>query len=171
LAKALPSTSLFATRRASNLEAYDLFVRGRVLAIKSPEDNRIAQSLLEKSIEIDPSFASAHAWLAVAHSAAWAYFGEPMERNFNLSPSLGERAVTLDPGNADAHSVFGYVLMFNGRSEEGETELLRALEINPNHADAWHSRANSRRLREIRWGVWKTFARRSCSIPFSVHGT
>jgi tetratricopeptide (TPR) repeat protein len=136
LAGVLPTVSIVTSRRASNLEAYDLFVRGRVLATKSPDDNRIAQSLLEKSIEIDADFAPAHAWLAMAHATAWANFGEPMDRHFDRSLTSGRRAVTLDPGNADAHSVFGYVLMYSGRLEEGEAELRRALQINPNHADA-----------------------------------
>ena len=63
---ALPSMSSLTKRRATNLEAYDLFVRGRSLATQSLKDTRAARPLLAKAIELDPGFAEAHAWLAMS---------------------------------------------------------------------------------------------------------
>ena len=65
LAGVLPAPHPVTRRRTSNLEAYDLFVRGRVQVAHSRESNKAALVLLEKSIEIDPDFAKAHAWLAM----------------------------------------------------------------------------------------------------------
>jgi TolB-like protein/Tfp pilus assembly protein PilF len=137
LADALPSARRLASRRATNLDAYDLFVRGRVLVTQSVEGNRTARPLLERAVEIDPGFAEAHAWLAMSHHFAWAYWGEATERHPVLALAAAQRAVSLDPEDAVAHAILADVLIFAGRAEEGAAELAAALRINPNHADAW----------------------------------
>ena len=137
LADALPSARRLASRRATNLEAYDLFVRGRVLVTQSVEGNRTARPLLERAVEIDPGFAEAHAWLAMSHHFAWAYWGEATERHPVLALAAAQRAVSLNPEDAVAHAILADVLIFAGRAEEGSAELAAALRINPNHADAW----------------------------------
>jgi len=78
LATVLPAVRSLPKRRATNLEAYDLFVRGRSLATQSLRETRAARPLLAKAIEIDPEFAEAHAWLAMSHHFGWMYCGEPI---------------------------------------------------------------------------------------------
>jgi TolB-like protein len=138
LSGVLPSAARpIARQRATNLEAYDLFVRGRVLVKQSAESNRAARPLLERSIELDPGFADAHAWLAMNHLGGWAYWGEPAEPHCSLALAAAKRAVSLDPENAGAHAILGEVLVFVGEPDAAAAELARALEIDPNHADAW----------------------------------
>lgn len=137
LAGALPSAPPIAARRPTNIEAYDLAVRGRTLSLRSPDEARAGRSLLAQAIALDPTFAEAHAWLAQGHMAAWAFLGEPMENHRRSALEAGRRAVFLDPENADAHANLGYVLVFDGKRDEGGAELDTSLRINPNHADAW----------------------------------
>jgi len=137
LADLLPSAQAIAKQRTTNLDAYDLIVRGRVLVTQSFESNRAARPLLERSIELDPSFADAHAWLAMSHLCSWAYWGEAMEPGRSLALAAAQRAVSLDPENASAHAILGYVRLFGGKPDAGAAELATALGINPNHADAW----------------------------------
>jgi TolB-like protein/Tfp pilus assembly protein PilF len=137
LAAVLPSARPVSGQRPTNLEAYDLFVRGRVLVTQSVEGNREAQSLLERSIELDPDFADAHAWLAMSHVWAWSYWGEPSDLHRSLAIAAAERAVSLDRENASAHTALGYVLFHDGKLEEGARELMTALQVNPNYAEAW----------------------------------
>jgi TolB-like protein/class 3 adenylate cyclase/Tfp pilus assembly protein PilF len=137
LSGVLPSATTAGTRRAGNLEAYDLFVRGRVLVTQSPESNRTAPQLLERAIELDPGFADAHAWLAMSHHFAWAYWLEAAEHHQSLALAAARRAVSLDPENAVAHAILGDILIYSGKPDEGAVELAAALRINPNHADAW----------------------------------
>jgi TolB-like protein/Tfp pilus assembly protein PilF len=136
LAGVLPSAGPIVRRRATNLEAYDLFVRARVLVTQSPEGNRAARPLLERAIELDPGFAEAHAWLAMSHAFGWMHWGEGMEHR-SLARTAAQKAVSLDPNDAGGHTILGYVLIFDGRPNEGAEELATALRINPNHADAW----------------------------------
>jgi TolB-like protein len=137
LSGVLPAARPVARQRTANLEAYDLFVRGRVLVNQSAEGNRAARPLLERSIELDPGFADAHAWLAMRHLGGWVYWGEAAEPHRSLALAAAQRAVSLDPENAGAHAILGDVLIFEGKPDAGAAELELALQINPNHADAW----------------------------------
>jgi TolB-like protein len=137
LAGVLPSVRPITRQRATNLEAYDLFVRGRVLVTQSAEGNTEAHLLLERSIELDPDFADAHAWLAMSHVWGWAYWGEATEIDRSLALAAAQRAVSLDPENANGHAILGEVLVHDGKLEAGAAELAIALKINPNLADAW----------------------------------
>jgi TolB-like protein/Tfp pilus assembly protein PilF len=138
LGRFLPLARPTPAQRATNIEAYDLFVRGRVLAMQSAQGNIAARPLLERSIELDPDFADAHAWLAMSH-LLWitAYWQEAIEPHRSLALAAAQRAVSLDPTNAGAHAILGDVLAFTGEPDAGMAELSRALQINPNHADAW----------------------------------
>jgi TolB-like protein len=132
----LPPIHPMARQRATNLEAYDLFVRGRALINQSVESNKAARQLLERSIALDPDFADAYAWLAMGHLCSRVMWGEVAEPHFSLALAAAERAVSLDPDNAGAHAVLGDVLLFHNQPA-GVAELATALAINPNHADAW----------------------------------
>jgi TolB-like protein/Tfp pilus assembly protein PilF len=137
LATALPLTRPPQKRRAPNLEAYDLFVRGRAQSMQSPEGNRLARPLLERACNLDPDFAESQAWLAMNLLFGWMYCYQEDSREKVLA--FAQRAVALDPNNADAHVVLGYVLIFNGAGdlEGGREQFEIALKLNQNHADAW----------------------------------
>jgi len=137
LAGTLPSARALPKRRAIDMEAYDLFVRGRSLAMLSLEDTRAARPLLEKAIEIDPTFAEAHAWLAMSHHFGFLFCGEPEDEHRPLARSAAERAVSLDPENPDALVIHGLLRGYDGEFSEGTAEIELGLRINPNHADGW----------------------------------
>ena len=137
LAGVLPSARSLPRQRATNVEAYDLFVRGRVLAIQSVESSREARPLLERAIELDQGFSDAHAWLAMSHVWGWSYWGEAPELDRPLAIAAAHRAVALDSENASAHAILGYVLFLDGKPDAGAPELQTALQLNPNHSDAW----------------------------------
>ena len=137
LAGTLPSARALPKRRAIDMEAYDLFVRGRSLAMLSLEDTRAARPLLEKAIEIDPTFAEAHAWLAMSHHFGFLFCGEPEDEHRPLARSAAERAVSLDPENPDALVIHGLLRGYDGELSEGTAEIELGLRINPNHADGW----------------------------------
>jgi TolB-like protein len=143
LSSALPAAQPPSKRRATNLEAYDLFVRGRSM-VTSFQPVQEARSLLEKAIELDPDFAEAHAWLAMAHHIGWLYFGEPVEEHRILARSSARQAVLLEPDNADAHIILGYLRAHEGELVEGVAECELGLRINPNNAEGWRLLADLR---------------------------
>jgi adenylate cyclase len=137
LAEALPSARALPKRRETNIEAYDLFVRGRSLAMLSLEDTRAARPLFAKAIELDPGFAEAHAWLAMSYHFGFTYCGESVEEHRMLAQSAAGLAVSLDPENADARVVLGLLRAYEGELSEGVAEVEMGLRINPNHAEGW----------------------------------
>jgi adenylate cyclase len=136
LSGALPAVRLLPKRRATNVEAYDLFVRGRSLATRVREVDA-ARPLLARAIELDPDFAEAYAWLAMSYYSGWIYGGEPKQEHRDLARSAAQQAVSLDPENADAHIILGYVRAYEGELAEGIAEFEMGLRINPNHAEGW----------------------------------
>jgi len=136
LSGVVPASGARSGKRATNVEAYDLFVRGRMLVNQSLGSNRAARPLLMKSIELDPEFADAHAWLAMSYIGSWVYFGEASESERSVALAEAQRAVSLDPNNASAHAILGSVLIYGGSPDKGAAALATALRIDPNNADA-----------------------------------
>ncbi|MEP7240759.1 MAG: winged helix-turn-helix domain-containing protein [Devosia sp.] len=124
-----------ATRRPVNLEAYELFVRGRALVLQSNEGLRAGQPLLVGATRLDPDFAEAYAWLAMSHVHAWFNFGESPEINKPASVEAAKRAVEID-GSAMARAFLGYVRAYDGDTAAALTEIEEALRLDPSLADA-----------------------------------
>jgi TolB-like protein/class 3 adenylate cyclase/Tfp pilus assembly protein PilF len=137
LSDILPASRPSGGKRATNIKAYDLFVRGRALVNQSLESNKAARPLLMKSIELDPGFADAHAWLAMSYLGGWVWWGEATVSGRSLALAGAQRAVSLDPDNTSAHAILGVVLIYGGKRDAGAAELATALRIDPNNADAW----------------------------------
>ncbi|HVY19673.1 MAG TPA: winged helix-turn-helix domain-containing protein [Bauldia sp.] len=136
LGDVLPGMGPVSSRRATNLEAYDLTVRGRQLVTQTPEGNRTGRQLLQRAIELDPEFAEPHAWLALSHVWGWAFWGEDMGAQAVLARKAAERAIALDPQGTDARWVLGYVKAYTGDLAAGIAEFETTLRHNPNNADA-----------------------------------
>jgi TolB-like protein len=137
LCGALPGTRQVPTRRTGNLEAYELFIRGKAQIAQALQSTAAGRELLSGAIRLDPSFADAYAWLAHGHRIAWIYGGEPEASVRAKAREAARQAVTLDPKNADAHWSLGLVLAYDGSLADGIAEVEAALRLNPNHADAW----------------------------------
>ncbi len=135
LSDVLPVARIVPTRRPTNLEAYELFIRARPLVTMSPENNRAGLALLDKSLALDPSFAAAHAWRAMSYHFSWIYWGERARHADALAAA--RRAVELDPSNADAHMVLGYLRAYAGDLSGGIADIESTLRLNPNDAEAW----------------------------------
>ena len=69
----LAAASLKERYRPTNLEAYDLCLRGRAEWAHSPEAGVEAIPLFERAIALDPNYADAYRWLAVSQCEAWVY--------------------------------------------------------------------------------------------------
>jgi TolB-like protein len=135
LGDSLPSARLPPKRRAPKIDAYDLFVRGRVLTLQSMPTTRLGLPWLEKAIELDPDFAEAHAWLAA--NLTFQRVNGRQVGDWDRIVGAAERAVSLDPGNADGYWIRGYTLTYKGELQAGREQFELALKSNPNHADAW----------------------------------
>jgi adenylate cyclase len=132
------------TEHTDNLEAYDCFLRGREhLWQFAREQNNEARRLLQRATELDPKFAPAYAFLAVAH-------GLDYINRWSTSPStsveqaekLASRAVALDDQNPYAHWALGIIYLHLRRHDMAIREAERSISLAPNLAEGHESLGN-----------------------------
>ncbi len=122
----------------TNPEAYRLYLEGRQQWYgRTAEGLKKSIDLFRQAIAADPNYALAYAGLADVYNIAPSYLTDMTSREAELSADEASRkAVELDPSLPEAHSARGFALCNLWRWSEAETELRRALELNPNNATA-----------------------------------
>lgn len=124
-------------RPTDDPEAFELYIRARHLYERAARpDLERAIELLERAVELDPEFASAHAALASAHGRMVAFSFIPASRGSPLARASVERALELDPDNADALMGRAIIQMRSGDAIQARRTLDRVLELYPSHAEA-----------------------------------
>jgi adenylate cyclase len=120
-----------------DVEAHDLYLRGRFFALKFTEpDLRRALELYQQALARDSTYAPA--WAGVAD--AWTYLADDWVAPRDAYPkakAAARKALALDLTLAEAHGVLGITLCYMWDRTGGERELRRALALNPNLAGAW----------------------------------
>ena len=121
-------------KRPESLTAYDLNLLG-VEKQWSPTAESAAESIqiLKKAVAADPGYARAWVNLAWAHDLA-AGFGADWETSNRAAGEAAERAVALDPNDAEAHAVLGHRLGFRGEFDRAKAQFDLALRLNPGSA-------------------------------------
>jgi len=124
-------------RPRQNTEAYDLYLQGLYLSNKSDEESfRKSLSLFQRAVDKDPNLA--RAWTGIAKD--WAWLADAYLKPLEAYPKVKEaasKALALDERDAEARSYLGDSIRILDRNfSRDEAELKRALEINPNSADA-----------------------------------
>lgn len=131
-------------RRPANPQAYEAYLRGRVLVdSENREDLEAAIKLLEQATSQDPDFAPAYAELARAYSKKAFYFAPGVEGGqLDVDAEVAiERALALDPDLAEAHAARGLHLWTHAKRfphEQAIKSLKRAIALNPRLDDAHH---------------------------------
>ena len=123
--------------RPKNLEAYDLCVRARKLMDDSPQTAREAHLMLTRAASLDPGYAEAYRWLAMNHWMGWVHSGGPTESDRNTALRLARQAVAIDPNDAGCRWVLAYLLAYERSFAAADVEFAKAIELDPNEADAW----------------------------------
>ena len=131
-------------KRTDNLEAYDTFLRGVEYYYRfTKEGNAQARPLFEKTIELDPQYAEAYAWLGWTYLNAWIQQWNPDPQTLQRAFELGQKALALDDTLPRAHIILGWVYMFQAKYEPAVAEAERAIALDPNNADSYHGLATS----------------------------
>jgi len=128
-------------RGTSNIDAYDLYLRGKRQAFGS--DQILERTvLLEAATRLAPNYADA--WGALADQRALLRFqrsGAEREHIAAAAASEAERALALDPNNLEALVAQYHLLPTIGRPSEAEALLDRMQTVAPNSAETLGWRA------------------------------
>jgi TolB-like protein len=121
-----------------NTEAYNLYLQGRFhMSKRTEEELNKSLEYFEKALAADPEYALAYAGLADAYFImTWWHFIPWVEGNARAK-QCALRALDIDKGLSEAHTVLAAVLhWYDWNFEEARKGFLLAIELNPNHGTA-----------------------------------
>jgi serine/threonine protein kinase/Flp pilus assembly protein TadD len=125
-------------RHTENIEAYNLFLKGRYYNLKgTPESAAKSKEYYEQAIAADPNYALPWFGLAVFY---WflGYMGVLPAKAANAKcREASLRALELDEMLPEAHSIIGVVKAEQFDWKGAESEFRRALELGPDLWDVW----------------------------------
>jgi serine/threonine-protein kinase len=123
--------------RTKSPEAFEYYLRGVALATKgSRENNGFAIKMFERAISLDEQFAEACAGLSVVYiEQFWSNYS-PDTLWVEKGVATAQKALSLDPQLAAAHSSLGFALRIKGKYHEGMREALKTLSIDPRNSSS-----------------------------------
>jgi TolB-like protein/class 3 adenylate cyclase len=125
-------------KRNVNVEAFELFLRGREQAWTATRTGGIAaRGLLERAIAIEPNYAAAHAIIAATHILDYANgFSSDPEQSLRTGFELAQRVVRMDEADPAGHFALCAAYMWSKNLDRARAEAQRCLELSPNSADS-----------------------------------
>jgi adenylate cyclase len=122
-------------KRTTNMSAYDLILLGNEhLRRHSREEIAEAIRYYQNAIDLDPSYARAHASLAWAN-ACFAFRGSWTDPCVDVALRSIEKSISLDDDDSWSHGIYSQILIMRKRYDEAEIQFERALALNPNDAE------------------------------------
>lgn len=130
--------------RKIDSQAYTLYLQGRHLrrqTVAHAYDK--AEALLQQALEIDPDYSEAWVELASTYTNQ-ANLGQlPYDEAFLLAREAINKAIAIDPGNAQAHANLGYIARsYDNDLVAAAYQLQLALQLEPANTDIIRSAAS-----------------------------
>ena len=124
-------------------EAYDLWLRGNYLYLKTDEASfRKRIELYRRAVEIDPKLAPAHATLSFAYTGLTSWNFAPASQACGDAEREARQALALDDQLASAHTALADVLFYcRWNFPEAEREIKTAIQLSPNYSSAHYEYA------------------------------
>jgi adenylate cyclase len=123
-----------------NVEAHDLFLKGRELMLGLKKDREIFDrwmACFQRAIELDPNYSDAYAGLSMGycldHQNRWS---DKPELSLGEAERFADVAIAKDDKNPFAHHVASMAAMSRKDYRRWADESERALSLNPNYAPA-----------------------------------
>ena len=125
-----------AAREAQNGEAYELLLKGRFHFLKwTPEGRKRAIEFFNAAVDKDPTFAAGYAWLSGAYDQLGVQGEMPYQEAETKAKAYATKALALDDQLAEAHAALGITRWRDWQWREAESELRRAVDLNPSWSD------------------------------------
>ncbi len=124
-----------------NMEAHSAYLLGRhSLEKRTRESLAVALESFRHAIELDPNYAPA--WVGIGNTYQFlserSYGKMPHQQAIERARGALDRALELDPDLAEAQASLGIWYSNRGDAANALPHFKRAIESNPNAAQAWH---------------------------------
>ena len=125
-------------RPTENVEAYQLYMKGRYHALNlTRAETEKGIVYFQQAIELDPNYALAYVGLVQSYLPMALTSGAPSWEVIPKAKEAALRAVEIDETLADSHVALGFIHFFYDWDwQAAENQYGRALELDPNNADA-----------------------------------
>lgn len=138
-----------AHRETANPHAYKLYLMARAYSYSPSQRNiEVIIRICKRAIELDPDYAAAWALRAIAHLYQRTTEG-PVEAQLSV-----DRALALNPNQAEAHAARGAVLALNGKIDEAAAAHALSFTLDPTSFHAYRAAGRTylqlRRFQEAR---------------------
>ncbi|HEX8738027.1 MAG TPA: tetratricopeptide repeat protein [Pyrinomonadaceae bacterium] len=124
-------------RYTDNVEAYQLYLKGRLWNRRTADGFKSAIGYFQKAIELDADYAVAYSGLVDYHVLLGFYEALPPSVAGEKAKAFATKALKLDDTLAETHSSYGATLGgFDWNWTEAREHYKTAIEINPNYLAA-----------------------------------
>jgi len=137
-----------AQRYQPTLEAYEQLILGRYeMGKRTATSLTAAEQHFKRAIELNPDYALPYVHLADTYGLQIFYGSLVIEESLQRRQPLVEKALELDPLSGEAHTakaaLYSFQQLKTGKDHyDGEEDILKAIELNPNYAAAHHWYSN-----------------------------
>jgi tetratricopeptide (TPR) repeat protein len=127
-------------RPTDNLEAYNLYLSGRWFWEKRTEEGlKKAIEFFDQAVEKDSNYALAYVGKADSYNMLGEYGYLREKEAYPKARAAAEKALEIDNTLAEAHTSLAWIkCAYDWDWEGAEKEFKRAIELNPNYANAHH---------------------------------
>ena len=134
-----------ATAPTKNLEAHNLYLKGRFYLHKwNPQDANKAIGFLQQAIKLEPDFALAYAVMGGCYCLVGAMGKQDAASAFKNAKIAALKSIELDNTLAESYTSLAAVQFWNEWDiQAAKKSYEKALELNPDYADARHGYAMS----------------------------
>ena len=139
----LHEASLARLAPVENLDAWSAYHLGlQHLYRFNRVDNGAATALFQRAVELDPTFARAHAGLSFVHfQSAFMHYTDDIAGAISQARRFAERGLELDPLDPFVNFTMGRTYWLQGDLETSLGWLERATDISPHYAQGIYARA------------------------------
>ena len=127
-----------AAKPTDNLQAYDLFLRGRAYTRRrNRQDLQFALQMFENAVGLDPSFALAYAGIACV-SAIYHFDNERTAQWSAKALAASERARSLGAHLPEVQVAQAWICYIDGRHDDAQALVRQAIEAKPDCEGAYY---------------------------------
>ena len=125
-------------RATANIDAYDLFLRGRTrFYALTPSALSEARDLFRQAIEIDEKFAEPYIFISFIHFSGWIFLWPDFSGDLADALSYAEKAVEIDGMSGRARANLGWMQLWTGQHDEAIANLERGVDLDPGNAESY----------------------------------